>query len=66
MLEKLGIAEEVKAKLVPPQGRELVRTVVARGDAEIGVQQFSELLPVEGIEILGPLPATCSGSWSMV
>src|SRR5262245_55663843 len=56
VLEKLGIAEEVKAKLVPPQGRELVGTVVARGDAEIGVQQFSELLPVEGIEILGPLP----------
>jgi molybdate transport system substrate-binding protein len=56
VLEKLGIAEQVKAKLVPPQGRELVGAVVARGDAEIGVQQFSELLPVEGIEILGPLP----------
>jgi len=56
VLEKLGIAEEVKAKLVPPQARELVGAVVARGDAEIGVQQFSELLPVDGIEILGPLP----------
>ena len=31
--------------------------VVARGDAEIGVQQISELLPVAGIEIVGPLPA---------
>ena len=30
--------------------------MVARGDAEIGVQQISELLPVTGIEILGPLP----------
>ena len=30
---------------------------VARGEAEIGVQQISELLPVLGIEIVGPLPA---------
>jgi len=56
VLEKLGIADDIKKKLVAPQARELVGTVVARGDAEIGVQQFSELLPVEGIEILGPLP----------
>ena len=56
VLERLGIAEEVKAKLVSPQGRERVGTIVARGDAEIGVQQFSELLPIDGIDILGPLP----------
>ena len=56
VLERLGIADEINAKLVAPQGRELVGAVVARGDAEIGVQQLSELLPVEGIEILGPLP----------
>lgn len=56
VLERLGIADAVKAKLVPPQPGELVGAVVARGAAEIGVQQFSELLPVEGIEILGPLP----------
>ena len=30
--------------------------VVARGDAEIGFQQVSELLPVKGIDYLGPLP----------
>jgi len=56
VLEQLGIAQEVKSKLVTPQGRELVGAVVARGDAEIGIQQLSELLPVAGIEILGPLP----------
>jgi molybdate transport system substrate-binding protein len=56
VLERLGIAEEVKAKLVAPQGRERVGTIVARGDAEIGVQQFTELLSIDGIEILGPLP----------
>jgi len=31
--------------------------VVARGEAEIGFQQVSELLPVAGIDLLGPLPA---------
>jgi molybdate transport system substrate-binding protein len=57
-LEQLGIAEQVKAKCVAPQPGELVGAVVARGDAEIGVQQLSELLPVSGIDILGPLPGT--------
>ena len=56
VLERLGIAEAVRSKLVAPRGRELVGAVVARGDAEIGIQQISELLPVEGIEILGSLP----------
>lgn len=35
---------------------ERVGTVVARGDAEIGFQQTSELLPIPGIDIVGPLP----------
>jgi len=55
-LERLGIAEEIKAKLVSPRG-EPVGVVVARGDAEIGIHQLSELLPVSGIDIVGPLPA---------
>jgi molybdate transport system substrate-binding protein len=55
-LERLGIADAVKAKLVQPKPGELVGSLVARGGAEIGVQQFSELLPVAGIEIVGPLP----------
>jgi molybdate transport system substrate-binding protein len=36
---------------------EPVGEVVARGDAEIGFHQVSELLPVKGIQFLGPLPA---------
>ena len=55
--EKLGIADAVAAKKVAPKPGELVGAVVARGDAEIGVQQISELLPVTGIQILDPLPA---------
>jgi molybdate transport system substrate-binding protein len=36
---------------------EPVGEVVARGDAEIGFQQISELLPVRGIKVVGPIPA---------
>lgn len=56
ILERLGIADEVKAKLVASQPGELVGAVIARGAAEIGVQQLSEMLHVAGIDILGPLP----------
>ena len=55
VLERLGIANEVKAKLASPRPGEVVGPVVARGDAEIGIQQLSELLPVAGIDIIGPL-----------
>jgi len=57
VLERLGITEEIKAKLVAPKPGEPVGAVVARGQAEIGIHQLSELLPVSGIDIVGPLPA---------
>ncbi|MEH2503605.1 molybdate transport system substrate-binding protein [Bradyrhizobium sp. AZCC 1578] len=55
MFDKLGIADEMKdkARKIPATP---VGEIVARGDAEIGFQQISELKPVEGIEIVGPLP----------
>lgn len=56
ILEQLGIAEAVAAKRVAARPGELVGAVVARGAAELGVQQVSELLPVAGIQILDPLP----------
>src|SRR5499433_264080 len=55
VLARLGIADAVRV-VIPPPGVP-VGEVVARGDAEIGVQQVSELLPVAGIAIVGPLPA---------
>jgi molybdate transport system substrate-binding protein len=57
VLERLGIAQQMKAKLVVPQTGTPIGELVATGEAEIGVQQISELLPVPGIEIVGPLPA---------
>ncbi len=54
--ERLGIAAEIKAKTKLIQG-ELVGEFVARGEAETGFRQIPELLPVRGIQYLGPLPA---------
>lgn len=51
----LGIAEQMKQKARRIES-ERVGAVVARGEAEIGFQQISELLPIEGIEFVGPLP----------
>ena len=56
LFQRMGIAEELKSKIKLVQG-EPAGAVVARGEAEIGFQQMSELLPVPGIDLLGPLPA---------
>jgi molybdate transport system substrate-binding protein len=56
MLQHLGIADQVKnkARMIPA---EPVGAVIARGEAEIGFQQVSELLPITGIDIVGLVPA---------
>lgn len=56
-MEGLGIADAVAAKRVQARPGELIGFVVARGEAEIAIQQPSELLPVPGIAIVGLLPA---------
>ena len=56
LVQKLGIADQVRPK-IQTIDKERVGAVVARGDADIGFQQVSELLPVSGIDYLGPLPA---------
>jgi molybdate transport system substrate-binding protein len=55
LFKRLGIADQVKNKcrMIPA---EPVGAVVARGEAEIGFQQISELLPIPGITLVGPLP----------
>jgi molybdate transport system substrate-binding protein len=55
LFQQLGIADRVLPKSRMIEG-ERVGAVVARGDAEIGFQQISELLPVPGIDLVGPLP----------
>jgi molybdate transport system substrate-binding protein len=57
VLQRLGIADAVKAKIIIPPPGVPVGAVVASGEAAIGAQQISELLPVPGVEVVGPLPA---------
>ncbi len=59
VLERLGIAEEVKAKAKLSQGGSggMVGDLLVKGDAEIGVQQIPELVSVSGVDVIGPLPA---------
>jgi len=56
LFKRLGIADQVKDKARRIES-ERVGAVVARGDAEIGFQQVSELLPIAGIDYVGLLPA---------
>jgi molybdate transport system substrate-binding protein len=60
LFAKLGVADQVvgKSRRIkgPPSG-EPVAAVVARGEAEIGFQQVSELLHVQGVSFVGPIPA---------
>jgi molybdate transport system substrate-binding protein len=53
LLERLGLAGRVKT--VTRRGG-LIGELVAAGEAEIAIQQMSELLAVHGIELVGPLP----------
>ncbi len=55
LFQRMGIADQIKHKVTQTQGQPS-GGVVARGEAEIAFQQISELLPVPGIELVGPLP----------
>jgi molybdate transport system substrate-binding protein len=60
LFARLGVADQIAAKSRkvrgPPSG-EPVAAVVARGEAEIGFQQVSELIHVPGITFVGTIPA---------
>jgi molybdate transport system substrate-binding protein len=55
VLPALGIRDEVRAKATLGQGGSVAEKV-ASGEVEIGFQQITELLPVKGVTVLGPLP----------
>jgi molybdate transport system substrate-binding protein len=57
MFQRLGIYDQVKSKASIAKANEPVGEKVAQGEAEIGFHQLSELMPVKGIDIVGPLPA---------
>jgi putative tricarboxylic transport membrane protein len=55
LFPRLGIWEQIEPKSKRILS-ERVATVVARGEVEIGFQQISEILPIEGIDYVGPIP----------
>jgi molybdate transport system substrate-binding protein len=55
LLKKLGIADEIKPKERLQAGG-YVADKVAKGEAEIAIHQISEILPVKGVTLAGPLP----------
>jgi len=55
LFPKLGIADQIRGKSRKIEA-DPVGEAVARGEVEIGFQQISELRPVKGIDIVGPLP----------
>jgi molybdate transport system substrate-binding protein len=63
LFQRMGIAEQLKPKVKLVQG-EPAGAVVARGEAEIGFQQVSELIHVPGIDFVGALPAELQPGFS--
>jgi molybdate transport system substrate-binding protein len=56
VLDRLGIANEMKPKTVFSKIPGEVGQLVAKGEAEVAVHQIQELMSVPGIELVGPLP----------
>jgi molybdate transport system substrate-binding protein len=55
LLGKLGIADQVRPKAKLKKGGHVADYVIS-GEAELGLQQISEILPVKGVSFVGPLP----------
>jgi molybdate transport system substrate-binding protein len=58
MIEQMGIADAVKPKLTIMQAIDGGVDLVAKGKAEVGLFNISEILPVQGVSLVGPLPAS--------
>ena len=55
VMEKLGIADQLKARTKFIEGAP-VAEAVAKGEVEIGLQQINVIIPVKGADYIGPLP----------
>jgi len=58
LFERWGITKRIRDRIVTPPPGISVGALVACGEVELGFQQLSELIHVEGIDVLGPLPAS--------
>lgn len=56
LIDQLGIGPQVRAKAVLVKGGSAAERIVS-GEADLALQQISEILPVKGVVLVGPLPA---------
>ena len=56
LFARWGIADEIGARLVQAPPGVPVGSLVARGEVALGFQQLSELMHLDGIDVVGPLP----------
>jgi molybdate transport system substrate-binding protein len=56
LFERWGIADEIRSRIVTAPPGVPVGSLVAKGEVELGFQQLSELMNLEGIDVIGPLP----------
>lgn len=56
LFERWGITEQIKDRIVTPPPGIPVGSLVAKGEVALGFQQLSEMLNIEGLSVLGPLP----------
>jgi molybdate transport system substrate-binding protein len=66
LMPRLGLVESLKPKLRPTTTGEEVGAAVSRGEADLGILPLSEILPVQGVEVLGTFPADVQGFAVMV
>jgi molybdate transport system substrate-binding protein len=57
LFQKLGVAEQIKSKIKQPPSGAQIGDMLARGEADLGFQQVTELMHAQGFQYLGPLPA---------
>jgi molybdate transport system substrate-binding protein len=57
LFDRWGIAEGLRQRIVTAPPGVPVGTLVARGEVELGFQQLSELMHLDGVDVLGPMPS---------
>jgi len=55
VIDRLGIADQIKAKSILNDGS-LSAELIARGEVDVAIQFISEIVPVQGVQLVGPLP----------
>jgi molybdate transport system substrate-binding protein len=57
LFERWGILEKIRSRIVVPPPGVPVGSLIANGSVELGFQQLSELMTLQGVDVVGPLPA---------